>query len=415
MIASDRSTQLAPTTQTLVPRSSVHSPLRPVPNRMHTLNDTVQAHPGNVLPKAKTHASPDNATQDCIDPDNATQPPRTRRPDNRAQTKKRRIKNKTVPLRKTTRSRFKFVRDSILRYVTQLRGKYPTRLAIADPTGLCEDEFADFREGATPQWCRDQGCYSGRRSKNQARTWRGCVVDWKVIDGNPTGLKPEKAGDQNPPISKAAAKLVSEVTRPIQEPDWENITHVWMGVHPLFGILREAGFVMGAFEMKKVFDWELASGKALIRAVMGPLTELVRKVKREALPPRDNRKAAHPPPLLSPYQSSVGLDFTIESPKRMSMSARLLRIMQLTAAPEQKGTPSVSRGERDPQNTGRRDYPADAVDDNAHYERASPFWASNNCQDDTTSDDSAKAGRSAKRATRTTTLKTCSILQPGRR
>ncbi|GMF55708.1 unnamed protein product [Phytophthora fragariaefolia] len=216
------------------------------------------------------------------------------------------------------------------------------------------------------------------------------------VSQSPTGLKPEKAEDQNPPTTKAAAKrkskkkeklralesadeklsktggtnagrqytaeeldyalcktqlarllerdpilsflrpkLISELTRPIQEPDWESITDDRMAVHALFGTLREAGFVMDAVEMEKVFDWELASWKDLIKAMTGPLM-----VKREAQPPRNDRKAARPPPLPSPYQSSVGSDSSIESPKRMPMSGRLPRIMQLTAAPKRTETPS---------------------------------------------------------------------------
>ncbi|GMF55489.1 unnamed protein product [Phytophthora fragariaefolia] len=132
-----------------------------------------------------------------------------------------------------------------------------------------------------------------------------------VASQSPTGLKPEKAEDQNPPTTKAAAKrkskkkklrapesadenlprtggksagrqytaeeldyalcktqlarmlehhlilsflrpkLISELTGPIHEPDWESITDVRMAVHAIFRILREAGMVMGAFEMEK--------------------------------------------------------------------------------------------------------------------------------------------------------------------
>ncbi|GMF57504.1 unnamed protein product [Phytophthora fragariaefolia] len=94
-----------------VPRSSAHSPLRPVPNRRDTLNDTIHACPDNAQLKTKTHAGSDNAAQDRVGPDNTTQPARTRRPDNRARLRarqeNRRIKNKTVPVRKTIYSRFK--------------------------------------------------------------------------------------------------------------------------------------------------------------------------------------------------------------------------------------------------------------------------------------------------------------------
>ncbi|GMF51251.1 unnamed protein product [Phytophthora fragariaefolia] len=120
----------APIAQPPVPRSSVYSPIRPVPNRRDTLNDAVQARPDNAQLKTKTRAGPDNATQDRVGPDNATKTPRTRHPDNRVRPrirqKSRRIQNKTVPVRKTTYSRFKQVRDPILRYVTHVPGKYPT-------------------------------------------------------------------------------------------------------------------------------------------------------------------------------------------------------------------------------------------------------------------------------------------------
>ncbi|GMF25415.1 unnamed protein product [Phytophthora fragariaefolia] len=95
----------APITQPPVPQSSVYSPLRTVPYRRDTLNDTVKASPNIALPKAKTRAGPDNATQDRIGPDNATQTSRARHPE--ARQENRRIKNKTVPVRKTIYSRFK--------------------------------------------------------------------------------------------------------------------------------------------------------------------------------------------------------------------------------------------------------------------------------------------------------------------
>ncbi|GMF51249.1 unnamed protein product [Phytophthora fragariaefolia] len=195
---------------------------------------------------------------------------------------------------------------------------------------------------------------------------------------SPTGLKPEKPEDQTHPpprlpssASKNAGrsytaeelhyalcktqlarmlerdpilgfvrpKLIRELTGPIHEPDWKSIADVMMAVHARFRILQEAGFVMGAFEMEKVFDWELASWKDSIRAVTGPLTGLVGMVKHEAQPPRDDRKAVQCPPLPSPYPSSMGSDSSFKSLKQMPMSGRLPRIIQLTAAPERTETP----------------------------------------------------------------------------
>ncbi|GMF58011.1 unnamed protein product [Phytophthora fragariaefolia] len=117
----------APITQPPVPRSSLYSPIRPVPNRRDTLNDTAQARPDDTQPKTKTRAGPDNATQDRAGPDNATQDrvgpdnamqtPRTRSLDNRAPPRARqeniRIKNKTIPVSKTIYSRFNSAATSI--------------------------------------------------------------------------------------------------------------------------------------------------------------------------------------------------------------------------------------------------------------------------------------------------------------
>ncbi|GMF45008.1 unnamed protein product [Phytophthora fragariaefolia] len=220
------------------------------------------------------------------------------------------------------------------------------------------------------------------------------------VSQSPTGLKPEKAEDQNPPTTKAAAKrkskkkqklrapesadeklprtggksagrqctweeldyvlfktqfarllernpilsflrptLVGERTGPIQEPDWESITDVRMAVLALFGMLRESGVVLGAFEIERVFDWELSSWKDSIRAAMSPLTGLVGMVQREAKPPRDGRKVAATPQLPPQYPSSVGSDIRIESPKRMQTPGYPPQIMQLTAVLTQAATP----------------------------------------------------------------------------
>ncbi|KAG6614415.1 Eukaryotic/viral aspartic protease [Phytophthora cinnamomi] len=145
--------------------------------------------------------------------------------------------------------------------------------------------------------------------------------------------------ERDPILSFVRPKLINELTGPIQEPDWESITDVRMAVHALFGMLRESGFVLGAFEMERVFDWELASWKDSIKTMMGPLAGLVGMVKREAKPPRGDPGVV-PPPLPRPqYQSSVGSDSSIESPKRMPMPGRSPRIMQLIAAPTRTETP----------------------------------------------------------------------------
>ncbi|KAG6623362.1 Eukaryotic/viral aspartic protease [Phytophthora cinnamomi] len=100
-----------------------------------------------------------------------------------------------------------------------------------------------------------------------------------VSDGEPNAAKnapdDESMGTSSEPMlyDDAEAEQFSfveiELTGPIQEPDWESITDVRMVVHALFGMLRASGFMLGAFEMERVFDWELASWKDLIKAMMG--------------------------------------------------------------------------------------------------------------------------------------------------
>ncbi|GMF35714.1 unnamed protein product [Phytophthora fragariaefolia] len=113
-----------------------------------------------------------------------------------------------------------------------------------------------------------------------------------------------------------------------------------MAVHALFGMLHDSGVVMGAFEIERVFDWELSSRKDSIRAGMGTLTGLVGMVKREAKPPRDDRKMADTPQLPPQYPSSVGSDSRIESSKRMQTPGHPPQIMQVMAVSTQAQTPS---------------------------------------------------------------------------
>ncbi|GMF32569.1 unnamed protein product [Phytophthora fragariaefolia] len=162
-----------------------------------------------------------------------------------------------------------------------------------------------------------------------------------------------------------------------------------MALYALFGTLREAVFLLGAFEMEKVFDWELASWKDLIKAVTGPLTGLVGMVKCEAQPLRDNQEAARPPPLPSSYQSSVGSDSSIESPKRIPLSGRLPRIMQLTAAPERTETPSP---EVNSIPRALEDAIIRLMQSKTMCTTDAPARSDSNCQNDATCDDSAVTG-----------------------
>ncbi|GMF36065.1 unnamed protein product [Phytophthora fragariaefolia] len=101
--------------------------------------------------------------------------------------------------------------------------------------------------------------------KNAGRQYTAEELDYALC-------KPQLARmlERDPILSFIRPKLISELTGPIQEPDWDSIADVRAAVHALFRIRREAGFVIGAFEMEKVLDWELTSWKDSIRAVTGP-------------------------------------------------------------------------------------------------------------------------------------------------
>ncbi|KAJ8527315.1 hypothetical protein ON010_g14947 [Phytophthora cinnamomi] len=106
--------------------------------------------PDNASLKAKTHAGSDNAAQDRVGPDNAAHPKdathvfKGRKGEKTDQGQDR-------PSKEDFTLQARAIRYPILRYATQVPGKYPTRPPTADATGLCEDDFADFCEGATPQ------------------------------------------------------------------------------------------------------------------------------------------------------------------------------------------------------------------------------------------------------------------------
>ncbi|KAE9265455.1 hypothetical protein PF001_g30880 [Phytophthora fragariae] len=108
-------------------------------------------------------------------------------------------------------------------------------------------------------------------------------------------------------------------------------------------MLRDSGFVLGAFEMERLCDWDIKSWLRAIRVVQEPLTILAGSVKQAATSPATDQDApglsAGPaqtstitPSPLPRYQSSVDSDSSLESPKRMPMN-RPPRAMQLSAAP----------------------------------------------------------------------------------
>ncbi|KAE9272902.1 hypothetical protein PF001_g27740 [Phytophthora fragariae] len=106
-------------------------------------------------------------------------------------------------------------------------------------------------------------------------------------------------------------------------------------------MLRDAGFVLGAFEIERLSDWDLRFWLRAIRVVQEPLTILAGSAKQDATNPATGQGALSltagpagastampsPPPQ---YQSRVDSDSSCESPKRMLMN-RSPRVMQLSA------------------------------------------------------------------------------------
>ncbi|EGZ23216.1 Eukaryotic/viral aspartic protease, active site [Phytophthora sojae] len=221
------------------------------------------------------------------------------------------------------------------------------------------DDLEGYEEPfAVPDVAPDEGAAKGRDAS------RG-----------PTGRKPAKAGDQQQPTAKAATKRkspkrkkksctrrtrrrsrypsrkartrdVSTPSRrygPFVAPDFDSLTSVVHAALTLFQMLRDSGFVLGAFEMERLCDWDLKSWLRAISVVQEPLTILAGSVKQGAASsatgqgaPSPSAGAARtstttpsPPPR---YQSSVDSDSSFESPKRMPMN-RPPRVMQLSAAP----------------------------------------------------------------------------------
>ncbi|KAE9288063.1 hypothetical protein PF008_g26242 [Phytophthora fragariae] len=135
--------------------------------------------------------------------------------------------------------------------------------------------------------------------------------------------------------------LMSNFTGPFVAPDFDSLTSVTHAAPTLFQMLRDAGFVLGAFEIERLCDWDLRFWLRAIRVVQEPLTILAGSAKQDATNPATGQGALSltagpagastampsPPPQ---YQSRVDSDSSCESPKRMLMN-RSPRVMQLSA------------------------------------------------------------------------------------
>ncbi|OWY95157.1 Eukaryotic/viral aspartic protease, partial [Phytophthora megakarya] len=87
--------------------------------------------------------------------------------------------------------------------------------------------------------------------------------------------------ERNPVVSFIKPKLISELTGPFHELDFSKLTSVCLAIQALFAVLRESGFVLGAFEMERVYDWDHESWTNPIHAILDPLTVLVGTVKHK--------------------------------------------------------------------------------------------------------------------------------------
>ncbi|EGZ10865.1 hypothetical protein PHYSODRAFT_337637 [Phytophthora sojae] len=149
--------------------------------------------------------------------------------------------------------------------------------------------------------------------------------------------------EQDPILVFLKPMLMSNFTGPFVAPDSDSLTSVAHAAPTLFQMLRDSGFVLGAFEMERLCDWDLKSWLRAISVVQEPLTILAGSVKQDATssatgqdapgpsagPAQTLTTTTSPPPR---YQSSVDSDSSFESSKRMPMN-RPPRVMQLSAAP----------------------------------------------------------------------------------
>ncbi|KAE9214875.1 hypothetical protein PF004_g14922 [Phytophthora fragariae] len=149
--------------------------------------------------------------------------------------------------------------------------------------------------------------------------------------------------EQDPILVFLKPTLMSNFTGLFVAPDFDSLTNVAHAAPTLFQMLRDSGFVLGAFGMERLCDWDLKSWLRAIRVVQEPLTILVGSVKQAATSPATGQDVSGPsagpaqtstttPSPLPRYQSSVDSDSSLESPKRMPMN-RPPRAMQLSAAP----------------------------------------------------------------------------------
>jgi hypothetical protein len=143
--------------------------------------------------------------------------------------------------------------------------------------------------------------------------------------------------ERDPILHFLHPKLLSQLTGPVTVPDVTSLTKVRRAVHVLFAILRDAGYVLGAFEIERVYDWDVEAWKQAIGGLLDPLGVLV-GVKGEPMPTAEGersretvkaragknspRKKKTPPvssTKLALFVSSEDSDSSVESSRRMPM------------------------------------------------------------------------------------------------
>ncbi|EGZ24216.1 hypothetical protein PHYSODRAFT_325357 [Phytophthora sojae] len=133
--------------------------------------------------------------------------------------------------------------------------------------------------------------------------------------------------EQDPILVFLRPRLTSNFTGPFIAPDFDSLTSVVYAAPTLFQMLLDSAFVLRAFEVERLCDWDLESWLHAIRVVQEPLTILAGSVKQDATSSSTGHYAPSPaagpaqtsttPP--SPptrYQSIVDSDSSFESPKR---------------------------------------------------------------------------------------------------
>jgi hypothetical protein len=147
--------------------------------------------------------------------------------------------------------------------------------------------------------------------------------------------------ERDPILQFLQPKLLSQHTGPVEMPDVTSLTKVRHAVHALFTLLRDSSYVLGVFEIERVYDWGVEAWKQAITGMADPLDALV-EVKGDSKPTTDvtsppktettrgrkepPQKTTVPPTRTAPlFELGEDSGSSVESTKRMPMPARVRR------------------------------------------------------------------------------------------